>query len=50
MKYLVILTKREQYEIEADSMEDAENKALDMNDADPYAWLDPCDEIEVQKL
>ena len=44
MKYLVILTKREQYEVEADSMEDAEDKALDM-----CTWLDPCDEIEVQK-
>ena len=50
MKYLVILTKREQYEVEANTMEEAEEKAFDMCDADPYAWLDPYDEIEVQKL
>ena len=50
MKYQVTLTKYEIYEVDAFSVEEAEDKAFYMCDHDEFAWLDPVDEVEVKPL
>lgn len=39
-KYQITLVKKEIYEVEADSITEARDKAFDLCDADPYAWSD----------
>lgn len=50
MKYQVTLKKYETYEVEADNVWEAEEKAYKCCDADCYAWLDPVDEVIVEEI
>lgn len=50
MKYRVILTKYEVYEVEADDAWEAEDKAYECCDADRYAWSGPADEVIVEEM
>lgn len=50
-KYGVTFTKKEYYEVEANSLEEAEDKGFDMLDADKMAFMDfPVDEVEVKPI
>lgn len=50
MKYQVIFKKYEVVEVEASNMYEAEELACEILDDDSYAWMDPPDEIIVQKI
>lgn len=50
MKYRVILTKYEVYEVEADNAREAENRAYALCDADAYAWEGSADEVIVEEM
>ena len=50
-KYGVTFTKKEYYEVEADSLEEAEDKGFDMLDADKMAFMDfPVDEVDIKPI
>lgn len=50
MKYQVIFKKYEVVEVEASNVHEAEDIAIEILDNDSYAWMDPPDEIIVQKV
>lgn len=50
MKYQVIFKKYEVVEVEASNIDEAEDLACEILDDDSYAWMNPPDEIIVQKL
>lgn len=50
MKYRVIFTKYEVYEVEADNAWEAEDKAYALCDADAYAWEGSADEVIVEEI
>ena len=50
MKYQVIFKKYEVVEVEASNVYEAEDLAWEILDDDSYAWLEPPDEIIVQKM
>lgn len=50
MKYRVILTKYEVYEVEADNAREAENRAYALCDADAYAWESLADDVIVEEM
>ena len=50
MKYRVIFTKYEVYEVEADNAWEAEDKAYALCDADAYAWEGSADEVIVEEM
>lgn len=50
MKYRVIFTKYEVYEVEADNTWEAEDKAYALCDADAYAWEGSADEVIVEEM
>lgn len=50
MKYRVVFKKYEVVEVEASNVYEAEELACEILDDDSYAWLDPADEITVEKM
>lgn len=50
MRYQVILKKYEIYEIEADDAWEAEDKAVELCETDPYAWQDDIDEVYIEEM
>ena len=50
MKYQVIFKKYEVVEVEASNVYEAEDLACEILDNDAYAWMDPPDEIIVEKM
>ena len=50
MKYQVILTKYEVYEVEAPTPQEALELAFDMDDNDKYSWTSPVDNISIKEI
>ena len=50
MKYRVVLTKYEVFEIEALNPAEALEEAYDRCDQDPYAWSDPVADFSVKEI
>ena len=50
MKYRVIFTKYEVYEVEADNAWEAEDKAYALCDADAYTWESLADDVIVEEM
>lgn len=49
-KYGVTFTKYEYYEVEAENMDEAEDKAFEMLDADTWAFEWPVDKVDIKPI
>ena len=50
MKYCVTLIKKEFFEVEANSEDEAIEKACDMCDTDQWSFMEPVDEFIVERI
>ena len=50
MKYRVVLTKYESFEVEADNPSEALEIACDLCDNDKYSWCDPINDFSVREI
>ena len=49
-QYGITFIKREYYEVEANNADEATNKAFELLETDPFGFMDPVDEVEVEEI